>query len=111
MATTVTVALGRASCQAVWKVSLPPAASSTTSAPRPSVQLFSTSAARGPGSTASSAQPWARASARRAGSGSTARMWAGRYSRAHIMVHRPVGPAPSTSTVSPGWIWLIWAAQ
>ena len=105
MAMMAATALGRAIFQAIWKVSLPPAASRTASAPRPSVRRrtsFSTSSRRGLSVT--SARFCFLASSRRLSSTSMAMMRAGWYSLAHIMQQRPVGPAPITAAVSPGRI-------
>ena len=66
IATTTTVALGRAILQAISKVPLPPATSITVSAPRPSVMERRTSAGSSSvGSTTASARPWASANSKR----------------------------------------------
>ena len=93
MATSATVPLGRASRQAAWKLSRPPAHSITTADSR----LGSA------GSRASATSPCSSAIRRRQGSGSTPMTWAAPSRAAHSAAHSPTGPRPSTTAVSPGW--------
>ena len=104
--------MGLAILQAVWNVSLPPATSITTSAPRPSVtdRMNSTGSCSGT-RTVSSARPWALAKSRRSSSTSTMTILAGFFARTHIAVQSPVGPAPMMATVSPSETSPMSAAQ
>ena len=104
MATSATVPLGRASRQAAWKLSRPPAHSITPSAPRPSVAAATADSRLGSaGSRASATSPCSSAIRRRQGSGSTPMTWAAPSRAAHSAAHSPTGPRPSTTAVSPGW--------
>ena len=97
----------------ISKVLVPPAASMTASAPRPSA-ASRTAASIFPisktlASSALSANPLHFASSRRCASMSIAMIRAGFARRAHIMVARLAGPAPMTATVEPGSISAIFA--
>ena len=112
IATITTTALGLAIFQAVWNVSFPPATSNTVSAPLPSVSsLIRPSISSLPGTSVISARPFSFARFSLYSSVSIAMIFAGVYSRAHSIVHSPVGPAPITAAVSAGLISPILAAQ
>ena len=109
---TLTMAFGRAICQASWKVSAPPAISSTRSAPLPSVSARTFAAASSwDGSRKTSASPSRRANASRSGSMSIKISFIPGCSRRHISVQSPAGPAPITATCWPASICEICAAQ
>ena len=98
IATTPTIALGRAIFQAVSKVFFPPAASITESAPLFSVSfLISFSISQCCGLNTKSASPNFRARLRRNSSISIAIILPGLKVLAHAIEQSPTGPAPITA--------------
>ena len=108
IATTVTIALGRASFHAVWNVSSPPAASITLSAPPcgKAAQIFSASS----GETTLREGKFLRKNSPLPSFFSHKTTFAPIIS-AQSAQHTPVGPPPRTSTLSPPPISDMSAAQ